>query len=34
MIVAKIMMALLMAFPIAALSYSFLKKLVDELYKK
>ena len=33
MIVAKIMFALLVSFPIAALCYYFLKKLVDELYK-
>lgn len=34
MTIAKIMFAILVCFPLAALSYYFLKKLVDQLYKK
>lgn len=32
--IVKILFALLVVFPVAALSYYFLKRLVDELYDK
>ena len=34
MTIVKILFALLVVFPVAALSYYFLKRLVDELYDK